>query len=129
WTSGDAPPPGGRLAPVHAGLRSSLFSVSVGLVMASVVAGASLATPVSGAQPGGPAGPTARGTVYIESNSAAPGSNQILAFRYINGVLGAGGVRRYSTGGSGSHDLSNSGVLDADQEVITNADRTLLFSV
>jgi 6-phosphogluconolactonase (cycloisomerase 2 family) len=112
---------------VHAGLRSSVFSV--GLVVASVVAGASLATPVSGAQPGGVAGPTASGTVYIESNSAAPGSNQILAFRYIDGVLGAGGVRRYATGGSGSHDLSNSGVLDADQEVITNSERTLLFAV
>jgi hypothetical protein len=38
-------------------------------------------------------------------------------------------VRRYPTGGSGSHDLSNSGVLDADQEVITNPQRTLLFAV
>jgi 6-phosphogluconolactonase (cycloisomerase 2 family) len=44
-------------------------------------------------------------------------------------VLSAGGVRRYPTGGSGSHDLSNSGVLDADQELITNAQRTLLFAV
>jgi 6-phosphogluconolactonase (cycloisomerase 2 family) len=69
------------------------------------------------------------GTVYIESNSPAPGSNEILAFRYVNGVLSAHGVRRYPTGGSGSHDLSNSGVLDADQEVITNRSRTLLFAV
>jgi 6-phosphogluconolactonase (cycloisomerase 2 family) len=67
--------------------------------------------------------------VYIESNSRAPDSNEILAFRYVNGVLSARGVRRYPTGGSGSHDLSNSGVLDADQEVITNATRTLLFAV
>jgi len=69
------------------------------------------------------------GTVYIESNSAAPGSNEILAFRYVNGSLSARGVRRYPTGGSGSHDLSDSGVLDADQEVITNPRHTLLFAV
>jgi 6-phosphogluconolactonase (cycloisomerase 2 family) len=69
------------------------------------------------------------GTVYIESNSRAPDSNVILAFRYRNGVLSGGGVRRYPTGGSGSHDLSDSGVLDADQEVITNPSRTLLFAV
>jgi 6-phosphogluconolactonase (cycloisomerase 2 family) len=73
--------------------------------------------------------PSANGTVYIESNSAAPDSNEILAFRYRNGVLSARGVRRYPTDGSGSHDLSNSGVLDADQEVIVNPKRTLLFAV
>jgi hypothetical protein len=67
--------------------------------------------------------------VYVESNSAAPDSNEILAFRYRNGVLSARGVRRYATHGSGSHDLSNSGVLDADQEVITDPNRTLLFAV
>ncbi len=69
------------------------------------------------------------GTVYIESNASAPQSNAILAFRYRNGVLSARDVRRYPTGGSGSHDLSNSGVLDADQELITNPQRTLLFAV
>ena len=69
------------------------------------------------------------GTVYIESNSSAPDSNEILAFSYHDGVLSARGVRRYPTGGSGSYDLSNSGVLDADQEVITNPSRTLLFAV
>jgi hypothetical protein len=113
---------------VHAGLPSSRFSVA--LAVASVLAGGTLAAPVSGAQPGsGPARAGASGTVYVESNSSAPDSNQILAFRYRNGVLSAAGVRRYPTGGSGSHDLSNSGVLDADQEVITNAQRTLLFAV
>ncbi|MGZ4186098.1 MAG: lactonase family protein [Solirubrobacteraceae bacterium] len=69
------------------------------------------------------------GTVYVESNSQTLGSNEVLAFRYVNGVLSARGVRRYPTGGSGSHDLSNSGVLDADQEVITNPQHTLLFAV
>ncbi len=86
--------------------------------------------PVSGAaRRGGPKGPSASGTVYVESNSAAADSNEILAFRYRHGVLSAQGVRRYPTGGSGSHDLSNSGVLDADQEVIVNPARTLLFAV
>jgi 6-phosphogluconolactonase (cycloisomerase 2 family) len=69
------------------------------------------------------------GTVYIESNSPAADSNAILAFHYQDGALSARGVRRYPTDGSGSHDLSNHGVLDADQEVIVNPTRTLLFAV
>jgi 6-phosphogluconolactonase (cycloisomerase 2 family) len=69
------------------------------------------------------------GTAYIESNSATPDANDILAFTYRDGALSGQGVRSYPTGGSGSHDLSNSGVLDADQEVITNRGRTLLFAV
>ena len=69
------------------------------------------------------------GTVYIESNSRAPDSNAILAFSYKNGSLSGRHIRRFATGGSGSHDLSNSGVLDADQEVITNPRHTLLFAV
>jgi len=95
-----------------------------------VALGSILAGPVSGAESGsGAAAPSASGTVYIESNSAAPDSNEILAFHYRNGALSARGIRRYPTGGSGSHDLSNSGVLDADQEVIVNPKRTLLFAV
>ena len=69
------------------------------------------------------------GTVYIESNSKAPGSNEILALSYKNGSLSSGHIGRFAAGGSGSHDLSNSGVLDADQEVITNSRHTLLFAV
>jgi hypothetical protein len=69
------------------------------------------------------------GTVYIESNSKAPDSNEILAFRYRNGTLRARHVLRYPTGGSGSHDLNNDGGLDADQEIITNPSQTLLFAV
>ena len=103
---------------------------ALGLVVALLAVGAIGSAPVSGAERSGkPKAPTASGTVYIESNSSAPVSNEILAFRYRIGVLSARGIRRYPTGGSGSHDLSNSGVLDADQEVITNARRTLLFAV
>jgi 6-phosphogluconolactonase (cycloisomerase 2 family) len=92
--------------------------------------GALAALPGSGsARPRRPPTTPESGTVYIESNSRAPRSNAILAFHYANGVLSARDVRRYPTGGSGSHDLSDSGVLDADQEVITNPRHTLLFAV
>jgi 6-phosphogluconolactonase (cycloisomerase 2 family) len=92
--------------------------------------GAIAALPAAGAPHAGrPQAPRQSGTVYIESNSASRDSNEILAFRYRSGSLSARGIRRYRTGGSGSHDLSDSGVLDADQEVITNQKRTLLFAV
>jgi DNA-binding beta-propeller fold protein YncE len=68
------------------------------------------------------------GTIYIESNEAAPNANSVLAFRYKDGNLRPLNVREYLTGGSGSHDLSNHGVLDAEQQVVTNADHTLLFA-
>jgi DNA-binding beta-propeller fold protein YncE len=96
----------------------------------AALAAAATIAPGAGAERGNATkGAEANGTVYIESNSSAPDSNEILAFRYRNGVLSARGVRRYRTSGSGSHDLSNSGVLDADQEVIVNPQRTLLFAV
>jgi 6-phosphogluconolactonase (cycloisomerase 2 family) len=101
--------------------------LAVGVAAAAAIPAAT----ASGAQGGRitPKAPSASGTVYIESNSSAPVSNEILAFRYANGVLSPRGVRHYPTDGSGSHDLSNSGVLDADQELITNPRRTLLFAV
>jgi DNA-binding beta-propeller fold protein YncE len=68
------------------------------------------------------------GTIYIESNEAAPNANSVLAFRYKEGSLRPLSVREYLTGGSGSHDLTNHGVLDAEQQVVTNADQTLLFA-
>lgn len=110
--------------------RRRFAIVTVGSVAAILAVGGTLASRVSAAErAGGSNAPSATGTVYIESNSAAPDSNEILAFRYRNGGLSAQGVRRYPTGGSGSHDLSNSGVLDADQEIIVNSRRTLLFAV
>ena len=68
------------------------------------------------------------GTIYIESNQTAANTNSVLAFRYKDGSLRPLSVREYPTGGSGSHDLSNAGVLDAEQQVVTNADQTLLFA-
>jgi DNA-binding beta-propeller fold protein YncE len=107
-------------------LRTSRWCVFAALVLAGVIVAAPVAV---AAHPSSSKAPSASGTVYIESNSAAPDSNEILAFHYSNGVLSGTGVQRYPTGGSGSHDLSNSGVLDADQEVIVNPQRTLLFAV
>ncbi len=104
--------------------------LAAALTLCALAAVAAVATPATGATRSHKQRATPlSGTVYIESNSRAPDSNEILAFRYRNGVLSGRGVRRYPTGGSGSHDLSNSGVLDADQEVITNPSRTLLFAV
>jgi len=111
--------------------HSERAAIAVAASVAALVSGAGiLAEPVSGAERASASkAPSASGTVYIESNSAARDSNEILAFRYRNGVLSAQGIRPYPTGGSGSHDLSNSGVLDADQELIVNSIRTLLFAV
>ena len=103
------------------------------VVVASVVALAaatSAAVPAPGSSRVGRAAAVPdSGTVYIESNSKAAGSNEILAFSYKNGSLSSRHIRRFPTDGSGSYDLSNSGVLDADQEVITNPGHTLLFAV
>ena len=96
---------------------------------AAAAAAAFVAMPATAATPTPRRPISLSGTIYIESNSRAPSSNEILAFRYRDGVPSGRGVRRYPTGGSGSHDLSDSGVLDADQEVITNPRHTLLFAV
>lgn len=77
----------------------------------------------------GGAQPSFDGTVYVESNGHAKGSNSILAFRYTGGSLRPMDIREYPTGGRGSHDLANYGVLDAEQQVVTNAEQTLLFAV
>jgi len=74
-------------------------------------------------------GASPNGTVYVEGNQAAPGENAVLVFRYCNGTLPATLAGRYPTGGSGSADLDDSGVLDADQQVAVNAGGTLLFAV
>ena len=70
------------------------------------------------------------GTVYIESNVAKPNGNAIIAYSY-----GAGGnlhplsIRTYPTGGAGSADLTDSGVLDADQHLWFDPQKKLLFAV
>ena len=106
---------------------SAIAAVCTIAVACAIAAGA--AAPAAAATHGHKRAIPLSGTVYIESNSPAPDSNEILAFRYRDGVLSGRGVRRYPTGGSGSHDLNNDGGLDADQELITNPGRTLLFAV
>lgn len=69
------------------------------------------------------------GTVYIETNVARPNANSVLALRYRAGSFRPLVIAEYPTGGAGSADLSNSGVLDADQQVTVNKARTLLFAV
>ena len=69
------------------------------------------------------------GVVYVESNLAAANANGILAFRYRNGSFRPLGISEYPTGGAGSADLTDSGVLDADQQLIVNPQHTLLFAV
>jgi 6-phosphogluconolactonase (cycloisomerase 2 family) len=98
--------------------RPKLLLTAVLAVIAAV-----LATNAGGAQP------SFDGTVYIESNGHGSGENSVLAFRYTAGSLRPLDVREYPTGGRGSHDLSNSGALDAEQQIVTNADQTLLFAV
>ncbi len=69
------------------------------------------------------------GVVYVEGNQAAPGENAVLVFQYCSGTLPSSLVARYPTGGTGAADLNNTGVLDADQQLVVNASRTLLFAV
>jgi 6-phosphogluconolactonase (cycloisomerase 2 family) len=73
---------------------------------------------------------TVLGTVYIESNISKPNGNTVLAYRYrAGGDLHPLQVAAYPTGGSGSADLTDSGVLDADQHVVYSPEKKLLFAV
>lgn len=74
-------------------------------------------------------GTAPHGSVYVESDVPAPGKNAILQFRYCDGVLLPIPAAVYTTGGTGSHDLGDRGVLDADQQVIVSSDQSLLYAV
>jgi len=70
------------------------------------------------------------GVVYVESNIAKPDSNSVLALRYAaNGDLHPMRIAEYPTGGAGSADLTDSGVLDADQHLHLDPSLHLLFAV
>lgn len=77
---------------------------------------------------GGGGDATFDGTVYVESNNPARGANSVLAFRYRGGSLRPLHVTEYPTGGSGSHDLTNSGALDIEGSIATSTDNELLFA-
>ncbi len=77
----------------------------------------------------GPGGPVA-GTLYLESNSTQPDGNAVLAYHYGPGAnLQPVRLTEYPTGGSGSADLTDSGVLDATGQVVVDDRHHLLFAV
>jgi 6-phosphogluconolactonase (cycloisomerase 2 family) len=122
------PPPrepsnGGR-----ATLRQGAIAVGAVLIAAIVVLIVSNRDSSSPAKARAAADTSYDGTVYIETNDRRKNANSVLAYRYRNGSFRPLSVREYLTGGRGSHDLSNAGVLDAEQQIVTNADRTLLFA-
>jgi 6-phosphogluconolactonase (cycloisomerase 2 family) len=113
-------------------VRRRQWLLAIGLVLVVGVA-VFLAATIGGGDSGSgsraaTATPAFDGTIYVESNQSAPNTNSVLAFRYRQGSLRPLNVREYPTGGSGAHDLTNSGALDAEQQLVTNADRTLLFA-
>jgi 6-phosphogluconolactonase (cycloisomerase 2 family) len=69
--------------------------------------------------------------VYVESNIATANGNSIYAFmRESNGHLQQIPGSPFPTGGAGiQYTGFNLGPFDSDQEIITNADHTLLFAV
>ena len=68
------------------------------------------------------------GTIYVESNNYRKDKGSVFAFRYAEGKINPK-PREYKTGGHGSHDLSNSGVLDIDGSIVTSSDNKFLFAV
>ncbi len=73
---------------------------------------------------------TAEGTVYVESGASQPGANAIIAYRYRpGGDLQPLDVTSYPTGGAGGFDLTNTGALDADGQIVVSANHKLLFAV
>ncbi|MEP7058096.1 MAG: hypothetical protein ABI809_10045 [Caldimonas sp.] len=71
------------------------------------------------------------GVVYVESNIGTPNGNSVLAFRRgANGELKPLSGSPFATRGRGIFDSSlKLGPFDADQLIVTNADKTLLFAV
>jgi hypothetical protein len=67
--------------------------------------------------------------VYVESNIARTGENSVIAMPYRAGDMKPLAMSQCPTGGSGSTDLTDSGVLDANDQLLTNPGHTLLFAV
>jgi len=66
---------------------------------------------------------------YVQSNIVADGKNSVLLIPHEAGTMKPLGISQCPSGGSGSTDLTDSGVLDANDQVIVNKQKTLLFSV
>jgi 6-phosphogluconolactonase (cycloisomerase 2 family) len=135
-----APAPVGNVhEPVSSrrGSRAGLGAVVAVLLIAGVGAAAYVighngrkTTTVASASSSGALPPDVQGVVYVESNIAQPDGNSVLALQYReNGDLHPMRIAEYPTGGAGSADLTDSGVLDADQHLLLNRDKRLLFAV
>lgn len=68
-------------------------------------------------------------TAYVEANLPNRNGNAILVLRYAEGDLYPLPIDCFRTGGSGSHDLDDVGVLDADQQVIVDGSNHRLLAV
>lgn len=66
---------------------------------------------------------------YVESNIAQSNKNSVIAIPYRAGDLKPLKMSKCPTGGSGSADLTDSGVLDANDQIAVNPQHTLLFAV
>jgi 6-phosphogluconolactonase (cycloisomerase 2 family) len=124
-------PDAGGMADMRAFRRRRL--AIVGLLVLLVAGAVAAVVLASGSDSGGGSTAAAEapfdGTVYIESNGTKPGTNSVLAYRYGAGSFRPLSVREYPTGGNGIHDLTDGGSLDAEDQIATNADQTLLFAV
>jgi DNA-binding beta-propeller fold protein YncE len=115
--------PGSNVPILAAGLFGALLLLALGYLIGHRSGGSSSASAAGGGAP-------AAGIAYVESNVAMPGANSVLALRYgLDGNLHPLGVAEYPTGGAGSEDLSDSGVLDADGQVTLDQAHKLLFAV
>jgi DNA-binding beta-propeller fold protein YncE len=67
---------------------------------------------------------------YVESNIVKDGNkNSVIAIPYGAGDLKPLPMSRCATGGSGSADLTDSGVLDANGQIAVDRDKRVLFAV
>jgi hypothetical protein len=123
---------GRRLRGITLGLVVLLLIAGAVVLIVSVSGGKSTATGASVASDCG-ANIGKDGQVayvaYVESNIAASGKNSVLLMPFRAGGMKPLAVSQCSTGGSGSTDLTDSGVLDANDQVIVNQQHTLLFAV
>ena len=133
------PAPAGSAAPAGGGGSSArvLYGVLAVLLVAGAIVAIVLLTSgtstksTAPAVSGGGALPTdVQGVVYVESNIAQTNGNSVLALQYReNGDLHPLRIGEYPTGGAGSADLTDSGVLDADQQLKMDPTHKLLFAV
>ena len=99
------------------------------LVQVAVAVLVGLAACLAGPPPAAAQG----GTVYVESNNVERGANSIFALTYgPSGSMRPLRLTEFPTSGTGSPDVLSGpplGILDADQQVVMNPERTLLFAV